>query len=322
MRADRLLTIMLLLRGHGRMTAETLAQQLEVSERTIYRDLDALNVAGVPVYTQSGPNGGIFLDETYRMTLSGLDHAELRSLFVSSEPGPLHDLGLAVGQQLQRKLLTQVPSPQRADVTRLQQRFHIDPANWFQTPDQVEDLPLLQQAVWEDRQLTANYQPVEGPQQSYTFEPYALVAKATIWYLIAKRPDRDMRTYRAARLTQVQLLEEAFQRDPHFDLVRYWQAARESFEQHSRELSPPCPVRLRVDPALFWYFPGHLEGQYSVVAAPDLQGWTILDVHFFSLSEAHSRLLSLGAQVEVIEPVELQQMLIATARKIVERWST
>ncbi|MBZ0287993.1 MAG: HTH domain-containing protein, partial [Anaerolineae bacterium] len=163
MRADRLISLMLLLHARGRMTAQTLAQQLEVSERTIYRDVDALGAAGVPIYVQPGVNGGIFLDEHYRISLTGLTRAEVQSLFVSSSTPPLADLGLDNAVQATLlKLFAALPLPHQAEVERLRSRFHIDPANWFQVIEPSDTFPLLQQAVWEDRAVSIRYQVVEG----------------------------------------------------------------------------------------------------------------------------------------------------------------
>src|SRR5690554_4763928 len=163
MRADRLISLMLLLHARGRMTARRLAEHLEVSERTIYRDIDALSAAGVPVYVQPGVNGGIFLDEHYRISLTGLTQSEVRALFVGNHARPLADLGLSQAvEDTLLKLFAALPTAHQAEVERLRSRFYIDPANWFQTAESSALLPVLQQAVWEDRALNICYQVVEG----------------------------------------------------------------------------------------------------------------------------------------------------------------
>jgi predicted DNA-binding transcriptional regulator YafY len=240
MRADRLISLMLLLNANGQMTARDLAEQLEVSERTIYRDIEALCMAGIPVYTQSGVNGGVFLDEHYRISLTGLSHSEVLSLFVAGDPGPLHDLGLSRAEGL-LKLLAALPSSQRAEVERLRQRFHIDPSNWFQTVEEARFLPVLQEAVWQDRQVHVSYETFEGQISERTLDAYALVAKVNIWYFIGKKPSGEMRNYRLARFHTVSLLETHFYREPDFDLAAYWKAACETFEKVSwqqLEISP------------------------------------------------------------------------------------
>lgn len=205
MRADRLISLMLLLHARGRMTAADLARDLEVSERTIYRDLDALSSAGIPVYAQPGTHGGIFLDERYRISLTGLSRGDVQTLFMSSEAGPLKDLGLERTDAL-LKLFADLPSSHRVEVDRMRQRFHIDPANWFQLVEPIRFFPLLQQAVWEDRLVEVCYQPVLGPAWTRVLEPYGLVAKANIWYLIGKKCGGDtMRSYRVVRFEGVTL---------------------------------------------------------------------------------------------------------------------
>src|SRR5688500_5367640 len=158
MRADRLISMILTLHAKGRMTANDLAVQMEVSDRTIYRDLEALGAAGIPVYTQPGQNGGIFLDEDYRVALTSLSIPEVRALFVSSGSSPLADLGLArPAEHTMLKLMAALPYRQRTEAQRMRQRFHIDPRNWFQVVELSPYLPLLQQAVWEDCVITVDY---------------------------------------------------------------------------------------------------------------------------------------------------------------------
>src|SRR5512147_2861952 len=152
MRADRLLSLLMLLQARGRMTAQELARELEVSERTIYRDINALSASGVPVYAESGPGGGCALLDSYRTNLTGLTADEARALFMLSIPAPLDQLG--VGQELRAALLklsAALPSSRRPDEERARQRIHIDSLAWFQGEDPVPHLHTLQQAVWQDR---------------------------------------------------------------------------------------------------------------------------------------------------------------------------
>jgi predicted DNA-binding transcriptional regulator YafY len=319
MRADRLLSLILLLHARGRMTAEDLSRQLEVSERTIYRDLDALSAAGIPVYTQSGTNGGVFLDENYRLSLTGLSKAEVQSLFVSSDVGPLKDLGLgrAVEDTL-LKIFAALPFTHRTEVEQMRQRFHIDPANWFQIVEPSPFLPILQQAVWEDRQVRITYRPVEGEVSTRVIEAYALVAKANIWYLVGKKHDGEIHNYRVVRFKEVELLDERFRRDPHFDLAAYWKQSIETYEARSREDSPPYYATLRVHPVALWYFPGYMEGRYQQIGSPDEDGWHRLRVTFESIHDARMRVLGLGTKVMVIEPEELRATVLETARAILD----
>ncbi len=210
MRADRLLSLMLMLAARGRLTAGELAGRLEVSERTIYRDVEALSSAGIPVYTQSGVNGGVFLDEHYRVSLTGFSRTDLQALFVADDARPLADLGLA-REATMLKLFAALPLIQRREVERARQRLYIDPTNWFQIVEASPVLPILQQAVWEDRRVEVCYQAVEGHASARTLDAYGLVAKANIWYLVARKAVGDsageMRNYRVARLSEVTLCD-------------------------------------------------------------------------------------------------------------------
>jgi predicted DNA-binding transcriptional regulator YafY len=318
MRADRLLSLMLLLRAKGRTTAQDLAEKLEVSERTIYRDLDALSIAGIPVYAQPGTNGGVFLDENYRISLTGLSSAELHSLFLSTDKKPLEDLGLAKAvEDSLLKLFAALPSAHRSEVERMRQRFHIDPTNWFQNVELSPFLSVLQQAIWEDRVVKIIYQVIEGEIRERLVEPYALVAKANIWYLIARNSKGEMRNYRSSRLQHVEMTTQQFARLEDFDLATYWKESCLAFERYSKETFPPYPCMLRVHPDAFWYFPGYMEGKYKQIGVPDADEWVTLEVTFESLGRARAITLGLGAQVEVIAPQELKQTVIETAREIV-----
>lgn len=322
LRADRLISLMLLLHAKGRMTAQKLAQHLEVSERTIYRDVDALSTAGVPVYVQPGVNGGIFLDEHYRISLTSLTRAEVQALFVSNNARALADLGLnqAVEATL-LKLFAALPSAHQMEVERLRSRFFIDPANWFQVVEPSRLLPTLQQAVWEDWALTIKYQVVEGEWFEGVVNAYALVAKANIWYLVGEKRPGEFRNYRIGRIKHAALTESHFARQPDFDLARYWEDSCRQFERLSAEQFPPYKALLHVHPKTFWYFPGYMEGHYQQIGEPDSDGWVTLHVTFESLGDARARILGLGTGVKILEPDELRQSVIATAGSIVTAYS-
>ena len=317
MRADRLLSLMLLLGAQGRLTAQELAGRLEVSERTIYRDIDALSAAGIPVYTQVGVNGGVFLDENYRISLTGFSHADLQALFVAADAGPLADLGLAKDESL-LKLFAALPGIQRREVERLRGRFFIDPNNWFQIVETTSVLPLLQQAVWEDRVIQVTYQPVEGSAWERTLEAHALVAKANIWYLVGCQPGGDRRNFRISRFEQVALTDATFERDPDFDLSAYWKASCAQYERLSREHSPPYETLLKVHPRQFWYFPGYMNGRYEKIGTPDGDGWITVRAVFDSLDHARTQVMGFGTNAVALEPPELYETVIETAAAILK----
>lgn len=324
MRADRLLSLMLLLRARGRMTARDLADHLEVTERTIYRDVEALSTAGVPVYTQPGTNGGIFLDEHYRISLTGLTRSEVMSLFVSGESVLLQDLGLSrtVADAL-LKLLTALPSCQRQEVDQLRQRLLIDPADWYSAERPALLLPRLQQAVWEDRVIDACYEQTVGEIITLTLEPYGLVAKANRWYVVGKETGGRLDVWWASHFQDVQLREARFSRDPAVDLEAFWQDWRAAYEDEMNRVYPPCPAQIRVHPATLWLFhDGYMSCQYTQTGPPDDRGWVTLDVVFPAMENAVMYILGLGQYVEVVTPDELRDWVLHVARDIVAHYSS
>jgi predicted DNA-binding transcriptional regulator YafY len=319
MRADRLVSLMLLLQSKGRMTANELAERLEVSERTIYRDIEALSYAGVPVYTQSGVNGGVFLDENYRVTLTGLTRSQIQSLFVSVQAGPLQDLGLAGAvEETLLKLLAALPSMHRDEAERMRQRVHIDPVGWFQLVEPEPLLPLLQQAVWEDRRVEISYQRSDGEQYERVIDAYSLVAKGNIWYLIARRPDGVMRTYRVSRILAAALSDTHFERMPTFDLAAFWTHTSSAFERMALENDEPCHTRVRTSRIGLAFFASYMNGRFKQLDAPDHSGWATLEVIFDSFDQARTYSLGLGAHIRVIEPNSLHESVIETARAILD----
>src|SRR5438128_7101344 len=197
MRAGRLVSLLLLLQTRGHMTAEQLATALEVSVRTIYRDVEALSEAGVPIYADRGPLGGIRLVDGSRTRLTGLTNQEAETLFLSGLPGPAAELGLGTVVTAARlKVLAALPPELRARASRISQRFHLDAPGWFQTAEQVQHLERLAEAVWDNRTIEIDYPHDDAP-VTRRLDPLGLVLKAGIWYLVARIGD-GMRTYRAS----------------------------------------------------------------------------------------------------------------------------
>lgn len=316
MRADRLLSVLLLLQTRGRMTAQQLAERLGVSERTIYRDLDALSMAGVPVYGEHGPGGGYALLESYRTNLTGLTETEARTLFFSGMSGPLADLGLAEAMEgALLKLAAALPLAQRETAEQMRQRIHLDAGGWFQPAEAVPHLHTLHEAVWQERVVRILYRASDSTVRERLVCPYGLVAKANVWYLVALR-DSEMRVYRVSRIQESDLLPERFERPADFDLAAYWTSWVAAFES-SR---PRYQVRVRVGPglesrlALLWG--EHLRTRLSQASA-DGAGWREINLTFETFEAAQSSLLGLGPQVEVLEPPELRAALVAAAAEVV-----
>jgi predicted DNA-binding transcriptional regulator YafY len=275
MRADRLLSILLLLQVHHNLTARELAQRLEVSERTILRDMDALSAAGIPVVADLG-----------------LDQA--------AEAGLI-------------KLLAALPSMARPGAEHARQRIHVDTGGWRQSEDEVALLPALQEAIWQERRLRLTYERGDGTTVDRLVEPLGLVAKGSLWYLIAA-VDGDIRTYRASRIRSAAATEERFSRPPDFDLAAYWEQSSAQFKANL----PRYPAALRIDPAIVARV--RTEGRFARVereAPPDAEGWIRLDMLFEGRHHACEYALSFGAQVEVLEPRELRELVARAAAEIV-----
>lgn len=322
MRADRLLSLLMLLQAHGKLPAWRLARELEVSERTIYRDIDALSAAGVPVYGEPGPEGGYALLDSYRTTLTGLSAAEMRALFMVSIPAPLAELG--VGQELKAALLkvsAALPARQRDDERHVRQRFYLDSVGWDQRDDAVPHLPAVHQAVWQDRRLTIVYR--IGPlvvELTQVVDPYGLVAKAGVWYLIYSCAGA-LRVHRIADLLHAQVMGETFTRPAGFDLATFWQDWCAG-QQSARTF---YAVTVRVAPtflaALPWFF-GNRICERIAEAEPADDGWVKLELAFESLEAARTRLLSFGGGVEVLAPRALRDSLLDFAVQVVALYTT
>jgi predicted DNA-binding transcriptional regulator YafY len=223
-RADRLLSILLLLQVNRRMTAGELALRLEVSERTIHRDMEALSMAGVPVFAERGLGGGWALAEAYRTNLTGLNTAEVQSLFVSTPP----DLGLqkaAEGALI--KLLSAVPTMSRRDAEYASQRIHVDITGWKQNAEDISALPALQQAVWQESKVRVSYGESDGPPVDRIVNPLGLVAKGSVWYFVGS-VDGELRTFRVSRIRGVELLDQRAARPAGFDLAAYWEKSTDN----------------------------------------------------------------------------------------------
>jgi len=314
MRADRLVSLMLILHTRGSSTAQELAKELEVSERTIYRDIEALSGAGIPLFALPGNQGGIFLDESYRVALTGLTPAEVQSVFIASSAAPLKELGMArtaAGTFL--KLLSALPGHQRKEVERYRQRIYIDPAGWFENSANIPLLPLLQQAVWEDRILQIRYQHAEGTLSTRTVEALGLVAKSSTWYLVARQPGKAVRTYRVDRIQTAELSDAVFQRSPDFDLPAEWQSQTAAFEQQFSEGEAPVAATLRIHPQSARMFTSSVTGRYEILEREDPQGWVTLRVQYPSQTGARMSILAFGSQIEVLSPAGLREHIRAAA---------
>ncbi|MDQ2717979.1 MAG: YafY family transcriptional regulator [Chloroflexota bacterium] len=318
MRADRLLSMLMVLQIKGHATAHELAERLEVSERTIYRDLEALSSAGVPVYTERGPGGGCVLAEGYRTNLTGLTESEVRTLFMSGVPALLANLEL--GRSLEAallKLLATLPTSHRSGAEHARQRIHLDPVAWGRAEEEVPHMRAIQEGIWQDRRLLLTYRKGDGSIVERLIDPLGLVAKASIWYLVGTVAGQ-MRVFRVSRTQDARLTDEPSQRPQDFDLPAFWKQWSHDFEASW----PRYPVTFRADPRMLPSLPQmYGEGMHEIIkrAGPaDKDGWVTLHMTFESLEMARGSMLSLGTWVEVLSPQELREHVIDFARGIVE----
>ncbi|MFG2914038.1 helix-turn-helix transcriptional regulator [Kitasatospora sp. NPDC048298] len=310
MRASRLVTLLLLLQNRGRMTAEQLAGELEVSVRTVYRDVQALAAAGVPLYGDAGHDGGYRLVDGYRTRLTGLTADEAQAAFLAALPGAADQLGLGGALAAARlKLRAALPAELRERAGRIQERFLLDAPGWYGAPDDTPHLAAVAAAVWERRPLVLRYRRWRAPEEiERRVEPYGLVLKAGRWYLVAAGPT-GMRTYRVDQIIglcdpAVEATEFAVPAD--FDLGTYWTGYLADFR-----------ARLHTGEALVRLTP---EGARRLGVAAGGDGWTEARVPIESIDHAHGEFLRLGADVEVLEPAELRDRIAATVRTLAARY--
>ncbi|WGS49694.1 YafY family transcriptional regulator [Paraburkholderia sp. D15] len=320
MRASRLLSILMTLQARGRVTAQALADECSVSLRTIYRDIDALSAAGVPVHSERGAEGGYRLLDGYRTRLNGLSSQEAEALFLSGLPGPVQALGLgAVMAGAQTKLLAALPVELRSTAERMRSRFHLDAPAWFSDADQPAHLPLIARAVWEQHPLQIRYQSWKA-EKSRRIEPLGVVLKSGAWYVVG-RVDADVRIYRIARILELSLLDDTFERLTSFDLATYWDAStrRLSEEMYANEAT------LRLSPwgvRMLEAFTSPFACASAKFGEPDpVDGWCVVTLPVGSTGQACAEFLRFGSEAEVLAPPELRVKIAEVVANLHRRYS-
>jgi predicted DNA-binding transcriptional regulator YafY len=312
MRADRLLSIMLLLQIYQRLTAGELARRLEVSERTIHRDMEALSTAGVPVTALRGAGGGWALLDGYRTNLTGLNAAEVQTLFSGLPPRLLADLDMGRDSDAAHvKLLAALPEGSRADAEYARRRVHVDVAGWGGAEELVPHLHTVQEAVWRGRKLLFAYGSEAAERVA---EPLGLVAKGGVWYLVARAADGEVRSYRVSRVTSARVTDEPCERPEGFDLAAFWAGSVARFRSHA----PSFRATLRAHKSVLHLMP--YAGRFSRVESvgeTDAEGWAIVRMRFQFEEDAAGLALGFGTKVEVLEPAGLQEKILRTAEEVV-----
>ena len=315
MRADRLLSIVLLLQAHHQLTSRSLAQRLEVSERTIHRDMEALSGAGIPVVAERGSSGGWSLLGEYRTNLTGLNESEIQSLFLTQSPKVLSDLKLQKASEgALLKLLAALPSMYRREAEHARQRIFVDSAGWAHEDESVPLLPLLQDAIWTESKLRIRYQRGAGCDAvEREIDPLGLVAKGSAWYLVAGVAD-ELRSYRISRISEAEVLDVPSTVPANFDLASYWQQSAASF----KATLPNYLATFRVSPSVFprLRFAGRFARVGEVIEV-DADGWLKVSVGFDAEEIACEYALGFGPNLKVIEPLSLKEKVLEMAVAVV-----
>ncbi|HEY1575572.1 MAG TPA: YafY family protein [Terracidiphilus sp.] len=313
MKADRLMSVLLLLQARGQVTERELAEQLEVSQRTIHRDLEALSQARIPVSAIRGAQGGWQLEKGWRTQVPSLDEAELRALLMA-QPRSLGNSRLAAAaQSALNKLMAAMPEPMKAQAAHMQQRLHVDPTGWRDTGEDISMLPVVQEAVARDRKVSFEYTRADGERSSRTVDPLGLVSKGLNWYLVG-RTANGMRTFRVSRMRKVAVLAVTFDRPPRFDLVAHWQAATAELDRKRASfrtvlsLKPESARRIRS-----WCVTREASREWARRAG---EGRVALEVDFDDQGQAQFFVLGMGASVTVLEPAGLREWVAREAKEV------
>jgi predicted DNA-binding transcriptional regulator YafY len=312
MRASRLLCILTTLQARGRATATELATASRVSLRTIYRDIDALSSAGIPVYSERGSDGGYRLLDGYRTQLNGLSAKEAEALFMTGLTGPAADLGLGtVMAAAQNKLLSAMPPQFRAGAAQMRARFHLDAPAWFAQAEQPTHLPFVADAVWAQRLIRIRYQSWKA-EKNRIVEPLGLVLKGGAWYLVG-RVDGDARTYRISRILDLAVLDQRFDRPKVFDLAAYWQASTQRLEAELHQ----NVATIRLSPwgvkMLEALTSPYVRAATRISPEVDADGRRTAVMPVGSIRQACVDLLKFGVDAEVLEPPELRAKMTEVA---------
>jgi predicted DNA-binding transcriptional regulator YafY len=314
MKADRLLSALLLLQAHGRLAERELAERLEVSQRTAHRDMEALCAAGIPLVAHRGAQGGWELEKGWRTRVPGLDDSELRALLMA-QPGALGDRRLtAAAERAFDKLVASLSPSMRLQAEAMRARLYIDPKGWRPGSEDWSALPVVQEALARDTKVTFAYTKLDGSSRMRTVDPLGLVCKQTAWYLVARTPE-GLRTFRVSRMREAVALALSFDRPKRFDLARWWQQSTERLREEKQRyaatlaLSPEAVVSMEP-----WIVLRPVEVRVNLPPR-----WKTYAVEFDSAYAARFVTLGLGSSARVLAPQELRRDVAAEVEKMRHR---
>ena len=308
MKSDRLLSALMLLQAKGRVTERELAERLEVSQRTVHRDMEALSAARVPISAVRGAQGGWELEKGWRTQVPGLDEGELRALLMAQPRAIGHPRLMAAAESALNKLMAALPGPMRAQAAAMRERLHVDPTGWSGTGEDLSMLGVVQQAVADERKLAFDYTRADGQKGPRTVDPLGVVAKGLSWYLVAKGAN-GIRTYRVSRMEAVTPLASKFERPAQFDLASYWKASTAQFEGQRGQYAVRLRMARGAERTLSMWCTrwAEIEGRDEGGA----EGWVTVRAEFESEEHARFVMLGMGTRARVIEPVELGRSVAA-----------
>ncbi len=313
MKADRLLSVLLLLQARGRVTERELAERLEVSQRTIHRDLEALSASRVPVNALRGSQGGWELEKGWRTQVPGLDEAELRALLMAQPRVVGNSRLAAAAESALNKLMAALPGPMREQAAAMRERLHVDPTAWWETGEDLSMLSVVQDAVARERQLAFDYVRADGQRSARTVDPLGLVAKGTSWYLVA-RGATGMRTFRVSRMASATVLAGGFERPAKFDLAAHWARATAELEDRRKPFSVMLALAPKAAQAV--------TTRCRTVPVTDAKisdlppDWIAVRAEFDDEEFARFVVLGLGTRARAIEPLEFRRAIQEEARAV------
>ena len=311
MKADRLLSALLLLQAHGRLSGRELAERLEVSERTIHRDMESLSAAGVPIFAVRGAQGGWDLEKGWRTQVPGMDAAELNALLMA-QPRALGDPKLAAAaERAFQKLLASLSGPMRARAEAIRERLYVDASDWRPTNEDLSMLARVQDAVAHDNKISFEYTRADGQSGLRTVDPLGLVAKGANWYLVANTRN-GLRTYRVSRMKLLTLLALPCERPANFDLEAYWKQSTAELQRQRQQYEAVLVMEAQAVRRIHeWWTASPVED-----GPPAPEGWQKLRIIFDSEEQARFVALGFGPSAQVVAPETLRERVLADARAV------